>query len=454
VCGGAARSTAWTTPERSIDALRGPLRGCSQRGRALCPNRCSKGHSKSPSHLRSFRRLTSSESPAVQIRAKADATSRQPAERPPQRGPDRPSDAAVLALQAAAGNRAVAALLGGSSRVHVQLSGEGEPPVSGEELGKAIAKDIKGLERGKRLAIAERVSAARLPQAQAVRAAEVASQELFGRVAPIETLPNGARVVPSVQAGPNQPVFIVHADGTVQPARATLTPRLAPTPGLDVTNIVIEGGGPTGGGGPRGGPTGGAGAGGTGSPSDTGGAKSGGGGSSTSAKGGGGASQAPKVTPPGGGQVRGGAVVANGAAIAYSLMFGYFSSKIADQERQNIKQGFKLFVEPEVEQHYDRWQKFWAQKPSARPDGTLYLVFSYDVHFEKDSHWLLGDFFFYKGTDFVGAFPSPIKWNFRSPPASMSERAGFRDPPLTQRFYVSIVLSEPADRAATTAPAR
>jgi hypothetical protein len=113
---------------------------------------------------------------------------------------------------------------------------------SPEQLGDEIGAEVKGQQFGKRATIARRVTEAGLSQDDAVTATRSASK-VFGRVAPTETLPDGSKVVPSVQAAPppgaaNQPIFVVRPDGSVFPARATLTVVMEPKPHVEITNIV------------------------------------------------------------------------------------------------------------------------------------------------------------------------------------------------------------------------
>ena len=123
----------------------------------------------------------------------------------------------AIGLQAAAGNAAVAALFRSKSQPAVQRSAGDPPapPLGPEELGKMLEAKAQPLSTGKRATIAQGVNGAKFSQADAARATEVASR-VFGRVGPVTTLPDGRVVVPSVAQGVGQPVFIIHAVGTVQ----------------------------------------------------------------------------------------------------------------------------------------------------------------------------------------------------------------------------------------------
>ena len=141
----------------------------------------------------------------------------------------------AIGLQAAAGNAAVAALFRSKSQPAVQRSAGDPPapPLGPEELGKMLEAKAQPLSTGKRATIAQGVNGAKFSQADAARATEVASR-VFGRVGPVTTLPDGRVVVPSVAQGVGQPVFIIHADGTVQLGRATIEYRMPPGGGPPV----------------------------------------------------------------------------------------------------------------------------------------------------------------------------------------------------------------------------
>jgi hypothetical protein len=80
---------------------------------------------------------------------------------------------------------------------------------------------MKGMLTGRRAHIAKSVSNARLSQEDAVAATAKASEK-FGRVGSTIDMPNGDKIVPSVNFGESQPVFVVKASGEVRMARATL----------------------------------------------------------------------------------------------------------------------------------------------------------------------------------------------------------------------------------------
>jgi hypothetical protein len=108
--------------------------------------------------------------------------------------------------------------------------------------GRAIGEQVRTLQTGKRAGIAQQVTAAQLPQADAATATGEASRVAFGRIGSTVQLPSGDLVVPSVQAGPNQPVFIVRPNGAVVPGRATIavTQPLSLTQPLTITNVTPE----------------------------------------------------------------------------------------------------------------------------------------------------------------------------------------------------------------------
>ena len=109
-------------------------------------------------------------------------------------------------------------------------------------LGRRIGEAVKGLTGGKRAAIAQRVSAAQLSPADAAVATGEASIAAFGRIGSTVRLPNGDLVVPSVMVGPNQPVFVVRPNGSVVPARATIsvTQPLNINQPITISNVVVE----------------------------------------------------------------------------------------------------------------------------------------------------------------------------------------------------------------------
>jgi hypothetical protein len=110
---------------------------------------------------------------------------------------------------------------------------------SPEAFGNALGEEVRAMKGGRRAAIAARVGAAGFSQEESVAATDAASKSAFGRTAPAVTLPNGDRVVLSVNLGEHQPVFVVRPDGRVFPARATISvsPDMR---GITVTNVVIE----------------------------------------------------------------------------------------------------------------------------------------------------------------------------------------------------------------------
>ncbi len=110
---------------------------------------------------------------------------------------------------------------------------------SAAEIGRAIKEEASLLARGKRALIARRVTEAKLSQADAEVATATAS-EVFGRVGPGGSLPDGSRVVPSVQVGQHQPIFVIRPDGSVFPARATIGVRMTSPPELEFTDIVPD----------------------------------------------------------------------------------------------------------------------------------------------------------------------------------------------------------------------
>jgi hypothetical protein len=108
-------------------------------------------------------------------------------------------------------------------------------------LGRKIQDEVRALPKGKRATIAQRVTEGGLSQEEAVKATAEASQ-VFGRVGRPVKMPDGSVVVPSVQVGPNQPVFVISQSGAVQPARAVIAPS-APIDlknPITITNIVLE----------------------------------------------------------------------------------------------------------------------------------------------------------------------------------------------------------------------
>lgn len=110
----------------------------------------------------------------------------------------------------------------------------------GRTIAETISTRPAGI--GKRAWIGQRVTAARLPQADAAAATGEASRVAFGRIGGTVRLPNGDLVVPSVQPGVNQPVFVIRPNGTVLPARATITltePINFAQP-LTISNVVVE----------------------------------------------------------------------------------------------------------------------------------------------------------------------------------------------------------------------
>jgi hypothetical protein len=109
-------------------------------------------------------------------------------------------------------------------------------------LGRRIGEAVRRVAGGRIRAIAEQVTAARLPQADAAVATGEASRVAFGRIGGTVRLPNGDLVVPSVMVGPNQPVFVIRPNGVVRPARATISvtqPVNIQQP-ITVSNIVVE----------------------------------------------------------------------------------------------------------------------------------------------------------------------------------------------------------------------
>jgi hypothetical protein len=77
---------------------------------------------------------------------------------------------------------------------------KGEPTALPDpvELGRQVGSDIKAMSSGKRAALAQKITAARLSQDGAVTAVGEASRVAFGRISGTVTLPDGSKVVPSV----------------------------------------------------------------------------------------------------------------------------------------------------------------------------------------------------------------------------------------------------------------
>ena len=83
-------------------------------------------------------------------------------------------------------------------------------------------------------------------------------------------------------------------------------------------------------------------------------------------------------------------------------------------------------------------------RPAATaPTTKLYLVVSYAVSFEKESHLLIGSTLLNKETRFVAAHLSSSETNIRIPPMTLAERWGDEDPPTNQLFLMSIVAHDP-----------
>ena len=141
----------------------------------------------------------------------------------------------VLAL-ALAGGLLIRGAYGIIKRIRGALSGRsaGAAEVSPSTLGQNIGEAVRSLPGGRRVEIGRRVSAAKLSQGDAAVATGEASRVAFGRIGGTVRLPNGDVVVPSVQPGMNQPIFVVRPTGEVLPARATIS---VPTP-IDPVNPV------------------------------------------------------------------------------------------------------------------------------------------------------------------------------------------------------------------------
>lgn len=123
-----------------------------------------------------------------------------------------------------------------------QNIGTPTPVRSPVEIGARIGNEVRSMPGGRRVAIAQRVTAARLGQADAATATGEASRVAFGRIGGTVRLPNNDLVVPSVQLGENQPVFLVRPNGSVVPARATIsqTQPLSLENPITLTNIRPE----------------------------------------------------------------------------------------------------------------------------------------------------------------------------------------------------------------------
>jgi hypothetical protein len=109
------------------------------------------------------------------------------------------------------------------------------------DLGKEFGAEVAKIPAGKRAALATRVTQANLSQADAVTATGEASKVAFGRIAGTVKMPNGDMIVPSVQTGPGQPIFVVRPNGQVLRARATISANtLDPANALRITDIELE----------------------------------------------------------------------------------------------------------------------------------------------------------------------------------------------------------------------
>jgi hypothetical protein len=137
------------------------------------------------------------------------------------------------------------------SRLVRAVNSWGEQPVilpgsnatkSASALGKRIGGRIKSLQRGKRVAIAEQVSAEKLPQFQAAEAVNAASQEAFGATGGTARLPNGDVLVSPAKIGDGSPVFLVRPNGRVLPGSADiqLTVPMSKTNPFTFTNVKTE----------------------------------------------------------------------------------------------------------------------------------------------------------------------------------------------------------------------
>jgi hypothetical protein len=116
------------------------------------------------------------------------------------------------------------------------------PAKSPAELGKEIGTEVRSMQTGKRAAIASKVTQANLSQADAATATGEASIAAFGRIGGTVKLPNGDLVVPSVQVGQSQPIFVVKPNGQVLPAKATISvpePINLANP-IRITDVKIE----------------------------------------------------------------------------------------------------------------------------------------------------------------------------------------------------------------------
>lgn len=166
--------------------------------------------------------------PAVTPRARVDTAVPAPA---------RPAAADVVALQRAVGNAAVSGLLA-VQRAPGGGSGGAPPPVlqeSPEALGARLGAASKGMPSRFDYIVAE-INKARLPAADALRAATSATREIGLRLFS-ETV--GADVVLcSVQPGTGKPVLIVRPDGAV--VRGTADIAVASPPSLERPMVVTN----------------------------------------------------------------------------------------------------------------------------------------------------------------------------------------------------------------------
>jgi hypothetical protein len=138
---------------------------------------------------------------------------------------------------------------------------------------------------------------------------------------------------------------------------------------------------------------------------------------------------------------------ANWGAFALSAISLYLGDKLAEQERENMKQSWKLWVQPYIEKELAALEEEWRRNPRSYPDTTTYLTVVYSISFEKSSHWLIGDAYFVNDVRYVSSVIGRTRIEQRMIPGPVTQFSRIKEAnegiPTFQMWATSIVVADP-----------
>jgi len=137
-----------------------------------------------------------------------------------------------------------------------------------------------------------------------------------------------------------------------------------------------------------------------------------------------------------------GMVVFTLVTLGAELVINHFAGKLAEQERENIRLGWKTGVVPDIEKMIESLHRGWRYNPQTRPTEQTYLVVVYGVTFEHQgrlSNFIRpGGVYLFQNMDYLRSHISTTPLNGRlEPPSDPSKDLVF---PERQVFAVSIPI--------------